>query len=159
MLKKVTLTNVKIGYTNFAGRASRFNIEGDRSFVVYLNDEDAIMLRSLGCPVKTIKENKEKNIPKMCVVPVRVLYIDQVYNPDLRPKIYIKLRGGKETPLAEKDMTIMDSFDIYEANLKLNIYRAKTANGKISRLYLTEGHFKVKKSVDVNKLLRVMGIQ
>ena len=159
MFKKITLTNVKIGYKNFAGRASLFNIEGNRNFVVYLNDEQALMLRHLGCPVKTIKENKEKSIPKMCVVPVRVLYNDQVYNPDLRPRIYIKLRGGQEIFLAEQNMTIMDAFDVYEANLKLNVYRAKTANGEISRLYLTEGHFKVKKSINVNNLLRVMGIQ
>lgn len=158
MFKKITLTNVKIGYKNFAGRASLFNIEGNRNFVVYLNDKQASMLRDLGCSVKTIKENKEKNIPTSHIVIVRVIYSDQVYISDLVPKVYIKLRGGQEKLLTEKDMTIMDAFDVCKANLKLNVYRAKTANAEISRLYLTEGHFKVKKNINVNNLLRVMSI-
>lgn len=48
----INLANVQIGFRNFAGKAGRFNSEGDRNFVVFLDNAKAQQLAEQGWNVK-----------------------------------------------------------------------------------------------------------
>lgn len=48
----INLANVQIGFRNFSGKAGRYNKEGDRNFVVFLEDSMAQQLADQGWNVK-----------------------------------------------------------------------------------------------------------
>lgn len=149
-MEKVELKNVKIGYKNFSGRPSAYNIEGNRNFCVFLTDKQMAELKSLGCPVKTISD---KSGVKHNVLIIRVLCpLDRRFFSSLLPDVTVKIRGQKDTPISLDKINVMDSLTVYGANLTVAIA------GKYKLAYLSRGEFKVSKHVSVNNLFRAMEV-
>lgn len=149
-MEKVELKNVKVGYKNFSGRPSAYNIEGNRNFCVFLTDKQMAELKSLGCPAKTISD---KDGVKHNVLIVRVICPSaKVFFSSLLPDITIKIRGQKDTPIDLSKINVMDSLTVYGANLTVTIA------GKYKLPYLAHGEFKVSKRVSVNDLFRAMEV-
>ncbi len=149
-MKKVELKNVKIGYKNFSGRPSAYNIEGSRNFCVFLTDKQMMELKSLGCPVKVLHD---KNGARHNILIVRVICpTAKVFNSSLLPDITVKIRGQKDVPISLDKINVMDSLTVYSANLTVDIA------GKYKIPYLSHGEFKVSKRVSVNNLFRVMEV-
>lgn len=138
MSKKVVLKNVKIGYRNFSGIPGTFNLEGRRTFSVFLTDEQTEELRNLGCPVRIVDN---KNGVKFNILIVRVLCpSDMLFVDSLKPDVTVKIKGQKDVPIDLNEINVLDSLTIYGANLTINII------GKYKLPYLSCGEFKVSKS-------------
>lgn len=150
-MEKVELKNVKIGYKNFSGRPSAYNIEGSRNFCVFLTDKQMMELKSLGCPVKVLND---KNGVKHNMLIVRVICpsATKLFFSSLLPDITVKIRGQKDVPISLDKINIMDSLTVYGANLTVTIA------GKYKIPYLAHGEFKVSKRVSVNNLFRAMEV-
>lgn len=53
---QVTFEGAEIGFRNFEGREGMYNKEGDRSFAIFISNEDAVELENLGWNIKWPKE-------------------------------------------------------------------------------------------------------
>lgn len=57
--RKFYFEDAKVGYLNFRGEESTFNKEGDRNFILFLDEEDALALDAEGFNVTFPKENSD----------------------------------------------------------------------------------------------------
>ncbi|MBP5598633.1 MAG: hypothetical protein J6Y02_24925 [Pseudobutyrivibrio sp.] len=150
-MEKVELKNVKIGYKNFSGRPSTYNVKGSRKFCVFLTDKQMAELKSLGCSVKTIsdKDGVKHNVLIVGVIcpSAKVLFSSLVLNI-----IIVKIRGQKDISIDLDKINVMDSLNVYGADLTVTI------DGKYKLAYLLCGKFKVSKRVSVNDLFRAMEV-
>lgn len=151
-MKKVVLKNVKIGYRNFSGRPSRYNLEGNRNFFVIITEKQMEELKSIGCSVKVFRNKDGGEIYGLMI---RVLGPSNKLLssfPSLKPDITVKIKGQKDVPIDLDKINVMDSLTIYGANLTINIV------GKYKLSYLSCGEFKVSKNVHVTDLFRAMDV-
>lgn len=127
------IDDARIWYTNFSGAASKFNREGDRNFVVIIEDQEAAdaLIRE-GWNVK-IKPPREEGDEPFMYLPVKVKFNDR------GPTIY--LRSGKAmNKLDEETVGILDDIDIVSVDLDIRPYDWEV-NGKAGRTaYLQSIH-------------------
>lgn len=118
-IQSVTLQNVRINFRNFAGREAKFNAKGDRNFVIFLDQEVADELSSLGWTVKQLDARNEDEAPQ-AFIKVKVKYSEFAKPPRI---VMITSRG--RTNLDESMLDILDWVDIDNVDV---IFRAHEGN-------------------------------
>lgn len=136
--KQLTIENAAIGFKNFAGVEGPYNKAGERSFAVFLNDEQASQLMSEGWNVKYPKERdfgpgeEDNRNPHLAVS----LTFDNY------PAKVILVAGENVTPLAGDSVGMLDWAEITNVDLVIRPYNW-TVNGNsgvkayVKALYVT----------------------
>lgn len=120
------IDDARIIYRNFAGRADKFNREGDRNFSVVIEDEQlANDLIADGWNVKIKPARDEDDIPFMHL-PVKVKFTER------GPNVYLKSGDNPPRSLNEETVSCLDDIDIISVDLDIRPYDWNV-NGKEGR--------------------------
>jgi hypothetical protein len=134
----VRIEDVRVKYCNFKGVGNDYNREGDRNFNVVIRDvDDANALSELGLNVKPDiidPEDPERNTWKLMV---RIKYRTRDGKPvRVKPDIRLLNSKGVLVPFTEETIGELDSIDIENVTLVINLYRYSD-NGNASA-YLSD---------------------
>lgn len=127
------IDEARITFRNFAGRADKYNREGDRNFAIVINDPDtADALIERGWNVK-IKPPREEGDTPFMYLPVKIKFSDR------GPSVYLK-SGRAMRKLDEESIDCLDVIDIMSVDLDVRPYDWEV-NGKEGRTaYLQSIH-------------------
>lgn len=125
------------GFRNFEGRATDFKPAGTRTFVVSLDEDQAVELRNLGWDIRE-KERNDGSIDYRLNVAVR---FDR-FPPDIRAYI-----SGKWQTLTEDTVKLLDRAVFTKVGLVIRpyVWRMKNGNQGVKAM-LAEGRFKIRPS-------------
>ena len=119
------IDNARITFRNFSGLASKFNREGDRNFVLIIDDvEIADAMEKEGWNVKRKPPREEGDLPFM-FLPVKVKFNNR------GPNVYLK-SGESMVKLDEESIDCLDTADILDVSLDIRPYDWEV-NGKEGR--------------------------
>lgn len=125
------------GFRNFEGRATDYSPAGTRTFVVRLEEDQAMELLDLGWNVRT-KELPDGTVDYRLTVAVRF---------DRFPPTIIAYINGKREILTEQTVKMLDSAEFTKVGLVIRPYVWQMKNGKTGvKAMLAEGRFKIKPS-------------
>lgn len=118
------LENVKIGFRNFEGREGRYNAEGKRNFVIFLDNETAARLEEQGWNIHWPKptENNTEN-EKNPLLKVRV-------NFNWKGLKIVMIVNGKPEFLDEDTVGVLDTAELENVDVSVSPYEYEP--GKIS---------------------------
>ena len=142
--RKYNFENARIGFRNFEGKEGLYNKEGDRSFALFLSEEDADRLAADGWNVKWPKSIDGQNAEEDTREPYIIVSVSYKNIP---PKVYMiteQMDGEKQTTLLEaEDLLVLDWSEFEQVDLVLNPSRWEV-NGKTgTKAYLKAGYFLV----------------
>lgn len=123
---KIMMDNVIIKYPNFSGIKKMYNDEGDRNFVVVIDDpEIAEDLRERGFNIRIKTPEGPGEMPEY-QFKVNVSYRFSA------PIAYLKT-GRKLTELTEDTIGTLDSVEMERVDLDIRLGKEWTANGRTAR--------------------------
>lgn len=126
---------------NFAGRAGRYNKEGDRSFTIVLDEEQGEAMIADGWNVKR-KEGREPGDP-----PRYYLGVSVNFNPRHLPTLVL-VTSKKKTVLTEETCGCLDGGQFERIDISLNGRVWEAADGKTGiKAYLKSGYFTIVEDV------------
>lgn len=109
------IDNARIIFRNFAGRADKYNREGDRNFAVVIEDQNlADDLIADGWNVK-IRPPREDGEDPFMYLPVKVKFNDR------GPRVYL-VTGNTKNRLDEDSVGCLDNIDIINVDLDIRPY-------------------------------------
>ena len=140
--KQLNLEGAQIGFRNFEGREGQYNRAGDRSFVVFLNEEFASELEKEGWNVKWPKpsERDPEEDTRQPYIQISARY------DNFPPKVYLISKSDRHdepnvTVLAESEIGMLDWSEFEHIDLVIRPYEY-TVNGKSGvKAYLKAGYF------------------
>lgn len=103
-LQNATLEEVRIGFRNFGGKEGKFNREGDRNFVIFLDDDIANQMESDGWNIKTLQPRDPEDEPQK--------FIKVKLNFRFKPPRVFLVTSRNKTALDESMIDILDWVDI-----------------------------------------------
>ena len=111
---KIKIENARIGFRNFGGKESQFNLAGRRNFCVFLEDELAQTLQEDGWNVRWLqpRDDQEK---EQGYLQVEVSY------KNIPPTITMISSSGR-TLLDETSVSVLDWAEIEEIDLVIRPY-------------------------------------
>lgn len=118
--EKVLIEGARLGFRNFQGREGRFNAEGERSFGLFLTEEQAEDLAGRGCNVRRLRPLDEED-PGQPVLNVRVNYRMRDGRPLRFPPKVVLVTSGGNTELTEETVGAVDGVDIETVDLYLTL--------------------------------------
>lgn len=118
------LENVRIGFRNFEGREGRYNAEGKRNFVIFLDNETAARLEEQGWNIHWPKPTENET--------------DNEKNPFLKVRVNFNWKGlkivmivnGKPEFLDEDTVGVLDTAELENVDVSVSPYEYEP--GKIS---------------------------
>lgn len=112
----VTIEDARIAFRNFSGKEGQYNREGDRNFVVLLDDPKVVeaMIQD-GWNIKYLKAREEGEIPQP-YVQVSVSYKG-------RPPKIVMITGRGRTDVPEELVSLFDFADIANVDLIFRPYQ------------------------------------
>lgn len=117
-VRPIILNNANIGYKNFEGRVNPMNKYGERSFVIFFDDEEAKMMEDQGWNIKWPKEKLDNpESEKQAFLPVKIRFKAR----DGRPtslKI-VKIVGDNHSLLGEEDVGDLDKVRLLNVDLRI----------------------------------------
>lgn len=119
-MKNLSIENAKIGFRNFRGIEKKFNPAGQRNFAVFLSDEDADAVTSLGWNVKHTKPRDD--FEAEAFLPVKVKF---GYRP---PNVWL-ITSRNKTKLDEDTVGMLDYAEISNIDIVIQPYEYNV-NGK-----------------------------
>jgi hypothetical protein len=132
----INIADARIGFRNFAGKGGQFNPEGNRNFVVFLdNVEQALELEEEGWNVKWLDPKNEDDEKQP--------YLSVAVSFDPYPPKIVLVNPNKTTSLmTAANINILDWADILRVDLTLNPYnwnvRGKTGvKAYLKTMYVT----------------------
>lgn len=120
-MDNVVLENARIGFRNFSGAEGKFNKEGDRNFVVFLEPEIAEQMARDGWNIKQLNPRDEDDAPQA--------YIQISVGYKGRPPKIVMVTGKGKTPVDESMVSILDWAEIETSDLIIRPYEWEV-NGK-----------------------------
>ena len=127
----LNIDEAAIIYRNFAGRADKFNREGDRNFALIIPTKElADRLINDGWNVKVKPPRDDQETPFM-YLPVKIKFNDR------GPNCYL-VTAGRPNRLDEESIGILDDVDILNVNLDIRPHDWKV-NGKTGRTAYLQG--------------------
>lgn len=108
------IENAEIGFRNFDGKEGPYNKEGDRSFAVFLREEDRLALEEQGYNIKQTKAVDDDGNPSY------YLNVSVAFG-NYPPKIVL-ITSKAKTVLEEDMLSLLDYSDIENVDLVLNPY-------------------------------------
>lgn len=118
--EKVLIEGARLGFRNFQGREGRYNAEGERSFGLFLTEEQAEDLAGRGCNVRRLRPLDEEDLGQP-VLNVRVNYRMRDGRPLRFPPKVVLVTSGGNTELTEETVGAVDGVDIETADLYLTL--------------------------------------
>ena len=122
------IDDARITFRNFAGRADKYNREGDRNFALLIDSvevKDALLddvnQYGIGWNVKVKPPRDEDDEPFM-YMPVKIRFNDR------GPNIYLET-NGRVTRLDEESVSILDDIEIISVDMDIRPYDDEI-NGK-----------------------------
>lgn len=125
--------DVALIFRNFAGKAGKFNREGDRNFCAILSMEQAEVMEKDGWRIKWLQPREDGDAPKPYIT------VKVNYHSEWPPQIVMKTDHG-QTTLDKDTVQILDYADIVYVDLVLNPYRFEPEapiTAYLSRAYIT----------------------
>jgi hypothetical protein len=119
-LQPVVLEGRRIHFRNFAGAAGRYNNEGNRNFVVFLEEEEAKAMEADGWNIKWLQPRDEDDGPAP-IVKVQVKWPRE--GSKGRPPRVILITGNGKTQLDEGMVSLLDWADIENVDLIVRPWR------------------------------------
>jgi hypothetical protein len=99
----ITFENAQIGWTNFEGRAERFNNIGQRNFVLFLPDDVAESMAADGWNVGYTKSDEEREIVARPLVKVHLRFDVEAF-----PCNVVMITSNGRTRLDEETVGVLD---------------------------------------------------
>lgn len=127
----VVIEGARIIFRNFAGKAAKYNREGDRNFSVLLDPETAERLKDDGWNVQFLKVRPDDEDP----TPQAHLKVKVNYNGK-PPQIFMITSRGR-TPLDEDTLELLDWADIRNVDLIINPYNWDVSGSQGVTAYLS----------------------
>ena len=148
-MENAILEGYRIGYKNFSGKPDQFNREGDRNFVVFLDEETADILEKDGWNVKRPKPSPDPEIVREPYLPVKV-------NFNGRPPTVVTITNQGEANEnimrhTEDTVSSLDHLDIRECDLIISPYHYDFAGRQGISAYLQTLYAKVEVDPFYNK--------
>lgn len=128
----ITISNAKIIFRNFAGRAGRFNAEGVRSFAVVIDDpEFAAQLKADGWNIKEGREDDDGN-KRDPYLPVAVSF------DPYPPRIKMVQEGGGEVWIDDVNAFMLDDAEIEYCDMVIRPYNYEVNGSTGVKAYLKD---------------------
>lgn len=122
--------DARIKFPNFSGKPSRYNREGDRNFLLVIDDpNDAERLIEAGWNVK-IKDAREEGEPPYMQMKVNVKFNNR------GPAVYLQKENGRPIELDEESIGILDDIDILSIDMDIRPYDWVRPEGSGRTAYL-----------------------
>lgn len=124
-MENVIIENARIlpgSFRNFAGRASQYNAEGDRNFVIALDQDLAHELQQKGWPVKWTPDKYSEDGEMRATMRVKLKYNKRDGSKTTPPKVVVINSQGKVN-YDETSVGLIDTMDIAKADIMLNPYQ------------------------------------
>lgn len=112
--KAIDVENARIGWKNFAGKPDTYNLEGDRNFTVFFDEETGRRLAEEGWNIGFL-EPKETGDPVTAKLQVKVSY------KNIPPKVVL-IQGSRQQLLEEADVAMLDWVEMENVDLIINPY-------------------------------------
>jgi hypothetical protein len=113
--------NAQIGFRNFTGAEGPYNKEGDRSFVIFMDEARAKELEEQGWNIKWPKDQTDEEDTRQPYLPVSVGYR---FFP---PKVVL-IADDNKTMLGQEEVGMLDWAEIKNADIVVRPYNW-TVNG------------------------------
>lgn len=127
---QITIENARIMFRNFTGREGQYNREGDRNFVVLIDDpEIEKQLKKDGWNVKYLKPRDEDDIDQP------YLQVSLRYGKSRNPRVGMINSQGL-VDLGEDEVEILDWVDIKKVDMILNPYEWNVRGDSGIKAYL-----------------------
>lgn len=139
--KVLNLENVRIGFRNFEGREGNYNNKGDRSFVVFLDEQTARELHAQGWNVKFPKEQPERTDPDQ-EAREPYLHISVAFN-NFPPNVFLISEGKPPVKLYEEDVMMLDWAELLTVDLVIRPYHWSVRQDSGIKAYLKNGYFTI----------------
>lgn len=130
----IVIEGAQIRFRNFAGKEGMYNSEGDRNFVVLLEDELAEQLSKDGWNIKTLKPREEGDKPQP-YMSVSVKYRGRNGTMTRPPRVVLVTSRGK-TDIGEDLVETLDWVDIRSADLIIRPYEWAVSGKSGIKAYL-----------------------
>lgn len=122
--QQLNIESARIGFRNFAGVEGPFNKAGERSFAIFLDEQQAADLTAQGWNVKYPKERQLPEGQEDNRNPHLPVSVGFEFYP---PKV-ILIAGDKTTPLQEEEVGMLDWAEITNVDVVIRPYNW-TVNG------------------------------
>jgi len=131
-ISRVTLRHVQLGrgrFRNFSGKKTDFNKDGKRTITLFLDEDDAAMLKDDGWNVKYYTPRKD-DMDDADPQPLPILEAELRYD-NYPPTVKLEM-GGSEQELSEDDLTALnlDTADIIDVDVRLSPYSWHNSRGE-----------------------------
>lgn len=117
----IEINDARIAFRNFAGRADKYNREGDRNFALVIDSEevkdallDDVNEYGVGWNVKIKPPRDEDDAPFM-YMPVKIRFNDR------GPNIYLQT-GNRRVRLDEDSVSCLDDIEIISVDMDIRPY-------------------------------------
>ena len=127
-MPSVTIEDAQILFRNFEGREGKFNVKGDRNFVVVLPLDVAQRMAEDGWNVK-FKDPRDEGDDSTAQLAVAVSY-------KYRPPRIVMITSSTRVPLNEDNVDILDGVDIKTVDLVINPHQWEAAGKGGIKAYL-----------------------
>ena len=130
----VRLEDVTIGwgtYRNFSGAKGKYNKAGERKFTVFLPQDAADELESLGWYVRHKPPYREGDDPQ------NLLDVALAFDP-YPPAVILVSHDGTRTHLTEETVGLLDNTDIARADLEIRPYNWEVDGKSGCKAYVKE---------------------
>lgn len=128
-------------FRNFAGKAGKYNAEGDRNFCLLLNPEVAAEMAADGFNIKYLKPRDEEEDP-VPYIQIKLKYYSRSGERLRPPKIVLLTKKGK-TQLDEDSVNTLDWAEIEKFDIAINPREYNNIQGRsgvsayLKTLYVT----------------------
>lgn len=150
VVSNVELRGAQIIYRNFAGKVSKYNKNGFRTFNVLLPTEVAVKMEKDGWNIKWL-EPREEGDPRQAHTEVKVQY------GRIRPKI-VTVTGKNKTVLTDETVGMLDYAEIANIDLVIRPFNwevgtERGVKGYVKTMYVTliEDEFEAEYQFDVEE--------
>lgn len=127
-LPNITMEGVTIAFRNFSGKEGQYNREGDRNFVVFLNDDVAEQMAADGYNIKHLKPRDEDEEPQA--------YVEVALGYKYRPPRVVMVTSRGRTNLGEDEVGILDWADIRHTDLIIRPYSWEVSGKRGVKAYV-----------------------
>lgn len=111
-MQNVILKDAKFYVRNFAGKEGRFNKEGDRYFLVFIDKEAAVEIEQEGWNVKWLDPREDGDEPQA--------YLKVAVSYKYRAPIIRAITQNNVTQLTEDLVSMVDEYDILTCDMEIN---------------------------------------
>lgn len=137
----IMFENVQLGYLNFSGRKSDFNVNGDREFVVFLPAEVAQEMANAGWNIKGTTPREEGDEVRY-YLPVKV-----DLNSEVRPSSIQIITSRGRVQVTNETIDTIDYMEMTNVDLSVRPFNWELKTGKQgTKAYLVDAFITIREN-------------